>query len=118
MTDSTQETINRLTKEANEKLKEKTNGNRFNKGKSQLSYILDADIAMHGMCAVFEFGATKYARNNWKKGLNESEIIDSLLRHLTSYRNGEILDKESNLPHIDHITCNAVFLATFGNRNK
>tara|TARA_R110000744_G_scaffold11037_1_gene33803 strand:- start:4680 stop:5051 length:372 start_codon:yes stop_codon:yes gene_type:complete len=91
-------------------------GTRYNSGKTQFSYMLNADVAMKGMCDVFEFGAQKYARNNWKKGLDTNEVMDSLLRHLTSYANGEVLDPESGLPHIDHITCNAVFLATFGER--
>lgn len=108
--------IRKDSKEAGYDVEATETGTRYNSGKSQLSYMLDADVAMIGMCDVFEFGAQKYDRNNWKKGLDTSEIMDSLLRHLTSYASGEVLDPESGLPHIDHITCNAVFLATFGER--
>ena len=98
-------------------LKDPTKAARFNAGKPPLSYMLEADVAMEGMCQVFEFGAKKYARNNWKKGLDVNEIMDSMLRHLISYKNGEVLDADSGLPHVDHVTCNAVFLATFGKRD-
>ena len=91
---------------------------RFNAGKPQLSYMLEADVAMKGMCGAFAFGAIKYERMNWKKGLPVIEIMDSLLRHMMAVANGEVLDADSGLPHVDHITCNAVFLATFGLREE
>lgn len=93
-------------------------GLRYNEGKPQLSYIMSCDVAMTGLARVMEFGASKYERDNWKKGLEPLEIQDSLLRHLMAYTNGEVLDQESNLPHIDHVLFNAMALSTFGQRKE
>ncbi len=86
---------------------------RYNKGKPQYS-LLDLDC-LEPCVRVLEFGAKKYARNNWKKGLPTTQIIDSLLRHLGALLRGELIDPESALPHIGHIQCNALFL---GNKNN
>lgn len=86
---------------------------RYNQGKPQYSMI---DLNCLEPCAnVLEFGAKKYARDNWKKGMDISKILDSLLRHIARLQAGEYIDPESGLPHIGHIQCNALFL---GNRNN
>lgn len=81
---------------------------RFNAGKAQYSMI--SLEAFEPMIRVLEFGAQKYARNNWKKGLKKSQILDSMLRHLKAMLEGEEIDPESGLAHIGHIQCNAMFL--------
>ena len=58
---------------------------------------------VHGLARVLEFGAKKYARNNWKKGLKTSFLTDAALRHfeqLVIY--GTVHDEESGLEHIHH----------------
>lgn len=81
---------------------------RFNQGKPKYS-LLDLG-SFEWTVEVLEFGAEKYERNNWKKGLPLSEILDSLMRHVKGLQNGEFLDPESGLPHIGHLGCNVMFL--------
>jgi len=85
-------------------------GERYNDDKAPVSMILEAKHAVEGCAKVLGFGAQKYERANWRKGLSHTEICDSLLRHLSAYLGGEDNDPESGLPHVDHITCNAIFL--------
>lgn len=82
---------------------------RFNDGKLQWSMV---DFkSLEDMVRVMEFGAKKYGRNNWKKGLKTTEIVDSMLRHIYAYLDGEDVDPESGINHTGHIMCNAMFLS-------
>lgn len=86
---------------------------RKNTGKPQMSYV-----DMHCLvpaAQVLEFGANKYARNNWKKGMPVTKILDSLMRHIGDLQDGKVLDDDSKLAIIGHIQCNAMFL---GNKNN
>lgn len=86
---------------------------RKNNGKPQMSYV---DMHCLEPCArVLEFGANKYARNNWKKGMPVTKILDSLMRHIGDLQDGKVLDDDSKLTIIGHIQCNAMFL---GNKNN
>lgn len=82
---------------------------RYNGGKLRWS-LVDFD-ALEDMVKVLDFGAKKYADNNWKKGLKTTEIFESMMRHITAYMRGEDIDPESGLPHTGHILCNAMFLS-------
>lgn len=81
---------------------------RYNASKPKYS-LLSLKEMEQGV-KVLEFGANKYARDNWKKGLKLSEILDSMMRHIAALQSGEWIDPESGLPHIGHIQCNALFL--------
>jgi len=98
----------KLREELFNNLREQEQAMRFNSGKPQYSLI---DLHALEPCArVLEFGAKKYTRDNWKKGMDLTKILDSLLRHVAALRSGELIDPESGLPHIGHIQCNAMFL--------
>ena len=48
-------------------------------------------------------------KDNWKKGLNREETLESLQRHLIEVFSGNELDEESTCHHMGHIMCNAMF---------
>lgn len=69
--------------------------------------------ALEGTAEVLAFGASKYADHNWRKGFAWSRIYGAALRHLTAWAEGEDLDPESGLSHLDHAACCVMFLQTY-----
>ncbi len=86
---------------------EETKALRYNEGKLKWSLVNFASLVP--MVQVLTFGAAKYAPNNWKKGLDRSEILESMMRHLTALIDGEETDPESKLSHIGHLFCGCMF---------
>lgn len=63
-------------------------------------------------CAVWEYGAEKYAAWNWAKGMPASVPLACAARHLWKISvEREILDDESGLAHGAHILCNLQMLS-------
>lgn len=82
---------------------------RYNQGKVEWS-LVDYK-SLEPMVRVLEYGCKKYARNNWRKGMPATQIIESMLRHTYKLLEGELVDPESGVEHVGHIQCNALFLS-------
>jgi hypothetical protein len=94
-----------------DEIKNASVGLRFNEGKPRWSLV--HFNSMLPMVRVLEFGAQKYDDHNWKKGLVPKEILESMMRHTADLMDGITHDKETGLPHIGHIQCNAMFYSYF-----
>lgn len=66
---------------------------------------------LFGVGRVLTFGARKYADFNWAKGdgLKLTRTLGAALRHIFAVLNGEDLDPESGLHHLDHASCELMF---------
>ena len=72
--------------------------------------------SLEGTVRVLEFGAVKYAKGNWAKGMSWSVCFNSAMSHLTKILVGQTHDDESKLWHRDHVMCNLVFLLGYRSR--
>jgi hypothetical protein len=62
---------------------------------------------------VLGYGASKYARGQWMRGMSFSSPLDAMQRHLTAWAQGEENDPESGLPHLGHAACCLAILLHF-----
>jgi hypothetical protein len=69
--------------------------------------------AVEEIVKVLEFGAKKYARDNWQK-VEADRYVKAAFRHLIDYNQGEENDKESGLSHLAHLGCCVLFLLSKG----
>lgn len=82
-------------------------------GKPQLSLILEFRRALENGSFALQEGVEKYGRNNWANGMPIVEVVDSLMRHLTAFMSGEMIDEKSGLPHADKVFTNALMLSEY-----
>ena len=82
-------------------------GVKYDEGKPRLGeMIVDFAIPMRELARVWEFGANKYEKSNWKKVDNAIDrYSNALLRHMLE---GETKDDESGLLHASHVAWNAI----------
>ena len=91
-----------------------TKGMKFDAGK--LDYTLLPWDGVEEVVKVLEFGAAKYARDNWKK-VESPRYVAAAFRHLVAYARGERFDQETGLSHLAHACCCLLFLISQGKAN-
>ena len=94
----------------------KERGTKFNSGKPRMSLIPFAPLRAIAM--VYNYGEIKYDTHNWAKGIPFSELIDATERHIGYFKDGENLDKESNLHHLAHACFGLICIMWFMFRNQ
>lgn len=82
-------------------------GLKHDQGKEPLSLL--SRTWLLGVGSVLAFGAKKYASHNWRGGIERSRLLSAALRHLLAYNEGEDLDPETGLSHLDHASCCLMF---------
>jgi dATP/dGTP diphosphohydrolase len=71
-----------------------------------------------GIARVLRFGARKYARGNWMRGMSFSEVLDAMKRHIAKIELGEDIDPETGESHLYHLGCDAMFLSYYQNGER
>ncbi|UOF81209.1 hypothetical protein [Caudoviricetes sp.] len=75
---------------------------------------------VEGVGDVLTYGANKYARNNWLRGMSYAVVFGGIMRHLWAWFRGEDLDPKekggSGLPHLYHAACGIMFLIHYTNK--
>jgi len=84
---------------------------RFNHGKLRMDLVPVS--AVNALARVLTYGANKYDSDNWRRGFNYSVPYACLIRHMMAWQDGEDIDPESGLSHLDHAIANIAMLIEF-----
>ena len=67
--------------------------------------------AANAVVHVLEYGARKYAPNNWRNVPHARQrYFAATMRHLVAWYGDENIDPESGLPHLAHAACSLLFI--------
>lgn len=93
---------------AKKKAVTKTTGAKFDEQKPRVELLPPFPLTQ--VARVLTFGAEKYSAHNWRGGIEYSRLYGAAQRHMFAWLDGEDLDIETNLNHIDHAICELLFL--------
>ena len=102
----------------NREMEEKEQAVKHDKGKIRMELL--PPYALEEIAKVFTHGAEKYEDFNYLKGngLDLNRLYGACLRHLNSWKKGELNDKESNYSHISHAACCLMMILEIENKRN
>ena len=69
--------------------------------------------------AVLTSGASRYGDNNWRAVANGQErYFAAAMRHITDYKCGKTIDKDSGMRTLAHAVCDLLFLMELTNAKR
>lgn len=86
-------------------------GLKYDEGKTDVSLL--PSKALTEVAKVLEYGANKYHRENWRKGIKYSRVYSAAMRHMMEWKDGQKHDPETLRSHIAHAACNLLFLLEY-----
>lgn len=66
--------------------------------------------ALEQEAQAFAFGANKYGKYNFRKGIEYTRLLDAVMRHTLAFTDGEDFDPESGESHLAHARANLAML--------
>ncbi len=78
-------------------------GVKYDQGKLPM-HLLDR-TALEAVAGVLQYGAVKYAPENWRGGIEYTRLIGASMRHLHALNDCEDTDPESGHLHAAHAMC-------------
>ncbi len=78
------------------------------------------EVLTIGLADVLAYGAAKYTENNWMLNGKEGRyrVLRAYRGHVQRHIFGQVLDEESDLPHIFHAIANAMFIHYIDSQNQ
>ena len=87
-------------------------GQKFDTDKIRMDLIPFGPL--EEIAKVLTAGAVKYSPDNWKSVPNPIHRYEAaMLRHISAYKQGQVLDPETGLSHLAHAGCCLMFLLHF-----
>ena len=86
-------------------------------GEEKIRMDLVEPVFVEGIGKVMTFGLGKHGEDNWKQ-FSHKEFKGAMYRHLIAYMKGEVLDSETGLSHLYHLSCDAMFCDYFDKKEE